>query len=323
MNRLADISYLRLTIGYIVHTFDAVCDKPFASCVTFTSIATKPEEVTQGSLFVPPSPLSDNEELLRAQDMGAYGIGLEKSEQKAGLSLDIPIIYMNNWRENLGLIASFLLGDPSLKMAMFACFSMDAKDVAPVLASLLHILGNPVCLIDHDNSSILDRPLELSYPLDAVDLQKIEAQAVEEGASAMVISANPSTLSRLALTGTHVDVCTGSKVLNLVSKPGNPKTLKPQEEPLYGAVFDTSTRIVAHTLDPLEVLDKDVFNQLIDVVPMGKASVRTAISMALSAGITTASIRKAVSISEEFQRSLAEPEKEKKRPEESHDKNKS
>lgn len=323
MNRLTDISYLRLTIGYIVHTFGAVCDKPFASCVTFTSIATKPEEVTQGSLFVPASPLSGDEELLKAQDMGAYGVGLKKSEEKAERSLDIPIIYMDDWRENLGLIASFLMGDPSLKMAMFACFGMDAKDVAPVLASLLHILGNPVCLVDFENSSILDRPLELPYPVNAVDLQKVEAQAVEEGASAMVISANPSTLSRLALTGTHIDVCTGSRVLNLVSKPGSPRALQPQEEPLYGSVFDTSTRIVAHTRDPLEVLDKDVFNQLIDVVPMGKASVRTAISMALSAGITTASIRKAVSISEEFQRSLADPEKEKNGPEESHDKSKS
>ncbi|MBO6020870.1 MAG: hypothetical protein J6P10_01815 [Aeriscardovia sp.] len=323
MNRLADISYLRLTIGYIVHTFGAVCDKPFASCVTFTSIATKLEEVTQGSLFVPPPPMFEEEELLKAQDIGAYAIGLEKSEEKTERSLDIPIIYMDNWRENLGLIASFLLADPSLKMAMFACFSMDSKGVAPILASLLHILGNPVCLIDCDNSSILGRPLELSYPLDAVDLQKVEAQAVEEGASAMVISANPSTLSRLALTGTHIDVCTGNKVLNLVTKPGSSQTLRPQEEPLYGAVFDNSTRIVAHTLDPLEVLDKDVFNQLIDVVPMGKAAVRTAISMALSAGITTASIRKAISISEDFQKSLADLEKEKGEPEESHDKDKS
>ena len=323
MNRLADISYLRLTIGYIVHTFGAICDKPFASSVTFTSIATKPEEVTQGSLFVPPAPLSGQGNLLEAQDMGAYAVGLQKNEEKAKRSLDIPIIYMDNWRENLGLISSFLLGDPSLKMAMFACFSMDAKDVAPVLASLLHILGNPVCLIDFENSSILDRPLDLSYPIDAVDLQRVEAQAAEEGATAMVISANPSTLSRLALTGTHIDVCTGSKVLNLVSKPGSPSDLQPQEEPLYGAVFDTSTRIVAHTRDPFEVLDKNVFNQLIDVVPMGKAAVRTAISMALSAGITTASIRKAVSISEEFQRSLADPEKEKKQAEESHDKDKS
>lgn len=323
MNRLADISYLRLTIGYIVRTFAAVCDKPFASSVTFTSIATKLEEVTQGSLFVPPS-LAGKANLLKAQDAGAYAIGLQKNEGEVEISLDIPIIYMDNWRENLGLISSFLLGDPSLKMAMFACFGMDTKDVAPVLASLLHILGNPVCLVDFEDSFILDRSLELSYPIDTVDLQKIEAQAVEEGATAMVISANPFVLSRLALTGTHIDVCTGSKVLNLVSKPGGPRELQPQEEPLYGAVFDNSTRIVAHTHDPFdEVLDKNAFNQLIDVVPMGEACVRTAISMTLSAGVTTTSIRKAMSISKEFQRSLVNLEKGRKRSEESHDTSKS
>ncbi|MBR6439910.1 MAG: hypothetical protein IKS61_01145 [Aeriscardovia sp.] len=323
MNRLADISYLRLTIGYIVRTFGAVCDKPFASCVTFTSIATKAEEVTQGSLFVPSCPLSAPAPLFEAEEAGAYGIGLEKGEEKAGLDLDIPIIYMDNWRENLGLIASFLMGDPSLKMAVFACFGMDAKPVAPILSQLLHILGNPVCLLDFENSFIQERPLDLSYPLDAVDVQKAEAEAVEEGCSAMVISANPSTLSRLALTGTHVDVCTGSRVLNLVSKPGSPRALQPQEEPLYGSVFDTSTRVVAYAKDPFDVLDKDAFNQLIDVVPMGRASVRTAISMALSAGITTASIRKAISISGSFPQEPGDREKEQDRPGEGHDKDES
>ncbi|MBO6003710.1 MAG: hypothetical protein J6P35_01950 [Aeriscardovia sp.] len=323
MNRLADISYLRLTIGYIVRTFGAVCDKPFASCVTFTSIATKVEEVTQGSLFVPACPLSRDEPLFEAEMAGAYAIGLEKIEEEVGRDLDIPIIYMDNWRENLGLIASFLMGDPSLKMAVFACFGLDAKSVAPLLSRLLHSLGNPVCLLDFENSFIQDRPLSLSYPLDAVDVQRVEAQAVEEGCSAMVISANPSTLSRLALTGTHVDVCTGSRVLNLISKPGTPRTLQPQEEPLYGSVFDNSTRAVAYAKDPFDVLDKDSFNQLIDVVPMGRIPVRTAISMALSAGITTASIRKAISISGDFLQEPKNGENKQDRPGESHDKDES
>ena len=322
MNRLADISYLRLTIGYIVRTFGAVCDKPFASCGTFTSIATKVQEVTQGSLFVPSCPLSEDGPLFQAERSGAYAIGLEKGEEKTARDLDIPIIYMDNWRENLGLIASFLMGDPSLKMAVFACFGMDSKPAAPVLSQLLHILGNPVCLLDFENSFIQERPLDLSYPLDAVDVQKVEAQAVEEGCSAMVISANPPTLSRLALTGTHVDVCTGSRVLDLISKPGTPRTLQPQEEPLYGSVFDTSTRVVAYANDPFGLLDTDAFNQLIDVVPMGSTPVRTAISMALSAGITTASIRKAVNIAGTFPKE-GEAGKRTDCPGEGHDKDKS
>ena len=44
----------------------------------------------------------------------------------------------------------------------------------------------------------------------------------------------------------------------------------------------------------------DIFNRLIDVVPMGEPATRIAISMAVAAGITPESIKEAIAVSKEF-----------------------
>lgn len=307
-----------LTIDYLQRTFNAITTEPFTSSVTFTSVATSLKNVSPGSLFAPLDPQEHNETVYRqAMFRGAYGILLENTHHFATRSdqnqpqypqhhIGIPVILMRDVAKNIGLICSFLEQDPSLKVAMFICFGIEVKDVAEKLASLLHMLGNPVGLISQSGQSYsVNRHLNLSFPLDSSALQETESIIAEDGAAALVIAANDKTLLPWALSGTQVDICCGYRALLDTDQPVEKShfqssVISVQSHSLFGAVFDNETRIIGDH-SPYDVLvGSDIFNYLIDVIPLGDAATRIAISMVLAAGITPESIKKAVSVSQEF-----------------------
>ncbi|MEE1324048.1 MAG: hypothetical protein U0K19_00300 [Bifidobacteriaceae bacterium] len=294
-----------LTVDYLRRTFAATTKRPFVGNVTFTSVPTVLRDVTPGSLFAPLDPREQQEPILqRAVLKGAYGILLEERKGLDELQVDIPIVQMRDVERNLGLISSYLENDPSLKAAVFICFGPEVSPVAVKLASLLHLLGNPVGFVCADAESYsVNRPLQPNYPLNGPELQQIEAAAVEDGAAALVIAADEKTLAPWALAGTQVDICCGRRVLTSAEKPravsGEP-ALSAQSCSLFGAVFDSETRIVGNGSAYDVSVGSDIFNQLIDVVPMGEPATRIAISMAVAADITPESIKEAIAVSKEF-----------------------
>lgn len=281
MSGLGDIPFRRVTVEYLKKNLPARVEETFVNLVTLTSIATDLDAVTPGSLFVPDSEHSDEEDLHAAEAKGAYAVLLAEGDTHATSSEDlgIPVLFARDISEKLGKVAAYMEGDPSESLAVFVVFGQFAPRVATNLAMLLHMLGNPVGLISKERSYSLNRGMNLTFPLDAAGLQRAQSVVLEDGAAALVIAADEETLSSRALVGTQIDVC-GS-----------------QEDPIsptYGADFGPQT----HSVKP-GMFDGELA-RLGSLMPMTDRASAMSISMALAAGITIESIQQAAQVSEEF-----------------------
>lgn len=282
MSGLGDVPFRRVTVEYLKKNLAARVDEPYVNLVTLTSIATDLEEVGPGALYVPSEEQQNEESLRAAESKGAYAVLLPENDEARTFSvktLGIPVLFARNIDKNLGTVASYMEGDPSDSLAIFVVFGDEAQQVAAKLATLLHILGNPVGLISQERSYSLNRGMNFKFPLNAAQIQRAQTVILEDGAAALVIAADDDTLTRNALIGTRIDVC-GS----------HDETISPN----YGADFDQETHIVKPGMFDGELA------RLGTLMPMTDRISAMSISMALAAGITIESIQQAVEVSEEF-----------------------
>lgn len=195
--------------------------------------------------------------------------------------LGIPVLRAARIPAKLGEISAYLETDPSERLAVFIVAEQAPSSTAEKLASLLHALGNPVGLLNAGGQSYsVNRPIAVDSPLGAERVQALESIILEDGAAAIVIAVNDSTLRDQALVGTHIDICGGL--------PESPKDFMRR----YGIELDSQARRV----DTAQELPAD----LLTTFPGADTALRTAVMMTLAAGVTHDSLRKAMSVSREF-----------------------
>lgn len=298
MSGLGDVPIRRVTLDYLKKNLSARTDESFTGLVTFTSCATDLDSVSPASLYVPPASESSIDDLKKAVSKGAYGVLLPESQRSAVSTarLGIPVLFATGIQHKLGNVAAYMEGDPSESLAVFAVFGQGCEKVAAKLATLLHILGNPVGLVSSQKAYSLNRGLDVKFPLNAVQLQHIEAVGLEDGVAALVIAADEQTLDPNALIGTQLDVCADTAVAGAAAALDSDADDSSQELPTpnFGASPLPQTHVVKAGMFHSEL------GQIADSVHLSDSTSRVSIAMALAAGITASSIEQAVQVSEEF-----------------------
>jgi hypothetical protein len=307
MSGLGDVPFRRVTLDYLKKNLSARLDEPFVGLVTLTSLATDLESVSPGSLYVPLDDERDTASVHEAANRGAYAALLPEnsSEHPSTKQMGIPILYARSIAKKLGPLASYMEGDPSESLAIFVVFGKSgtepgsAEAVASKLATLLHMLGNPVGLVSKEKSYSLNRGLNLHFPLNSVQLQHVESLVLEDGAAALVIAADAASLGSMALSGTQIDVYsqTSENGDGEEDAQDSERTVAMDSQGaarFYGATFERQTHRVVGGM-----FDSDLA-RLGSLIPMTDRSSVLSISMALAAGITIESIQQAVKVSEEF-----------------------
>lgn len=211
----------RVTLGYLADRYGLELDPAFAGGVTVTSMADDIESVRPGGLYAPLHD-ADLKNLGEARARGAYA-ALVPSRQLAQSEGDadgepgrgndtnpqIPMLVGDLDDKLVGRIAADLAGAPANALAVFAVSDADQERCerrAAAAADFLHILGNPVGLISASGSTSLERDLDVTYPLDILDVQQVLSVCVEDGAAAIVFALDSRTLAPHALSGVNVDV---------------------------------------------------------------------------------------------------------------------
>jgi UDP-N-acetylmuramyl tripeptide synthase len=285
MSGLGDIPFRRVTLDYLKKALSARLDEPFVGLVTLTSCATDLSSVSPGSLYVPGPGERNDADLHAAIDKGAYAVALPEGldTQFSTKQLGIPVLFARSIDGKIGDVAAYMEANPSDSLAVFVAFGDNAESVAAKLATLLHILGNPVGLISHDKSYSLNRGMNLDFPLDSVRLQHLQSVALEDGAAALVIAADSQTLGAHALVGTQIDVSAHSDEAQMHDS-----------EQFFGARIDKTTHSVSPGMNAAELA------RVGSQIPLTDSASAMSFSMALAAGITVESIQQAVKVSEEF-----------------------
>lgn len=100
-----------------------------------------------------------------------------------------------------------LAGRPTDTLATFGVVGSQATYASDSLAQLLHLLGNPIGVIDSRRSFSLERELTCTYPLNPIDTEMILSQMLEDGVNTVVLTINDRTFKRGALSQVGLDVC--------------------------------------------------------------------------------------------------------------------
>lgn len=321
MDEGKEFNHLRITLGFAAEHYGYEVVPAYASNVTITSLANTVHEVRPGSLFIANSRV-DRRQLELARDAGAYAALVPLAYRNQLASLGLPLLVDTKNPHALGKLARDINQDPSGSLAIFAIAGDDDDEIyANVLrlADFLHMLGNPVGIISAEGSSSLQRDLALTYPLTVGDVSHTLAICLEDGATAVVVALNSSTLKKDALQEVHVDVVGMYDVLavsqdsthtsNTVSqelgaeairqhnkKTANSLTSFYQLQQYYGFLCPERPYCVGHTResDELALLADRIAGR--DM----KKRMSLAIAMVLSAGVHRGTIKSALRVSHEL-----------------------
>ncbi|PLS25204.1 hypothetical protein BLI708_10905 [Bifidobacterium imperatoris] len=206
MSAVSEAISQRMTLGMLAEKYGFDIVPQFASNVTITSLSDSLDSVGPGSLFVCGGRIA---ELSHAAQAGAYAALLPRSLQHQCPQADIPLVFGELNDHVLGDMAVTLAGSPTNAMAVFAVAGDDDDEISAdvtQLADFLHMLGNPVAVIDAQGSTSMTRTLNLTYPLGVLDMQRTLAVCAEDGVAAVIIALNPSTVRNHALESVNVDV---------------------------------------------------------------------------------------------------------------------
>ena len=287
MSGIGDVAVTPVTIEYLKKNYSARIDDSFTGLVTLTSVSAQLSEVTPGCLYVPCHAERASAEGLTANleaavERGAYAIVLPEALPFRINTSDvgIPVLFAPAMDAHLGELAAYMAGEPSESIAVFVVFGHNAQAASQKVATLLHILGNPVGLISRESSYSLNRAMTLHFPLSAAVVQRTLAVMLEDGVTALAIAADETTLDPHALAGTHIDVSAGL-ALGLTDLP-------------FGAHYDPETHEVTTGMYSRDLA------QVQSTIPLTDEADVTSVSMTLGAGITLDSIRQALSVAEEF-----------------------
>ncbi|WEV53443.1 UDP-N-acetylmuramyl peptide synthase [Bifidobacterium sp. ESL0704] len=285
----------RVTLGYIVSHYGFELEPGFCGGVTVTSIADSPDSVRPGALYVLKS-ADDPSSLSLAVARGAYAVMVPPALASAARSAGVPALLADPNPETMGALASDIAGTPANTMAVFVVCGDDDQEIqADVvrLANFLHMLGNPVGIISASGSSSLERELEMTCPLGILDVQHALAVCSEDGAAAMVISADGETLRPGALEGVNVDVLGSIETLNRTQSDDMLETSRSR----YGFSIDERKRLVTCTEESGWLVGQTMVSGGLQ----GQRRLSLAIAMALDAGVRRSNIRNALRVSKEMQ----------------------
>lgn len=286
MSAVSESIAQRVTLGTIADHYGFELDPAFAVHVTVTALADTVDSVTPGSLYIGRDGHASDVAL--AARRGAYAAMLPSAarDEHHG-DAGIPLLFGRIDDHAVADLASHLAGTPSGAMAVFAVVGSDDDAVnadAEELADFLHMLGNPVAMISSAGSMSMTRPLNLSYPMGVLDVQRAFAICAEDGVAAVILTLNNVTFSPHALECVHVDVL-GAQRSQLNT---DIETLKET----YG--FETEH------MPTLIVPNEESYDMLRDVSYVrgtDRAShLSLAIAMVLSAGVRRNNVRSALRV---------------------------
>ncbi|WEV41571.1 UDP-N-acetylmuramyl peptide synthase [Bifidobacterium sp. ESL0682] len=295
MSAVSESISRRVTLGYIASHYGFDLEPGFADGVTVTSLADTPDSVRPGALYV----LQDIEEsslLNFAVSRGAYAVLVPPSMAALAQSAGVPALLATPSKATIGALAADIAGTPANTMAVFVvCGDDDEENQADVvrLADFLHMLGNPVGIVSASGSSSLERELAMTYPLGIFDIQHMLAVCSEDGAAAMVISADRQTLRPGALESVNVDVLGSIEPLD---KAGSQRMFDEVQQ-RYGFSIDEHKHLVVCNEESGWLAGQTAVIRNLD----GQRRLSLAIAMAMDAGVRRSNIRNALRVSKEMQ----------------------
>lgn len=198
----------RVTLGDLADRYGWEVSPGFAAAVTVTAVADDVGSVRPGTLLVTHGAVSSSL-LDKAQERGAYAVLVSSAAAEELADLGMPLVVADPTPSQLGMLAGDIAGSPSAALAVFAVAGSDRDEIAASvvrLSDFLHMLGNPVGVIDASGAVSLERSLEGVCPLGVLDVQHTLSVCVEDGATAVVVALDDATLRADALRGVHVDV---------------------------------------------------------------------------------------------------------------------
>lgn len=285
MSAVSESIAQRMTLGMLAERYGFDIEPGFASNVTITSLSDAVDTIAPGSMFIcDAAHLAD---LPHAEQSGAYAALLPNACRGRDFQLGIPLVFGDCSNHLLGDLASSLAGSPSNAMAVFAVAGDDDDTInagVAQLAEFLHMLGNPVAVIDSTGSTSMTRSLSLSYPLGILDMQRTLAVCAEDGVAAVIIAMNGSTLQDSALESVNVDVLGTEQI----AQDEGVSSLKTR----YAFTSDRALALTEPTMESDELAAESP--GMYDRVRLGHMSL--AVAMVLAAGVRRNNVRSALRV---------------------------
>ncbi|MFT9396943.1 MAG: UDP-N-acetylmuramyl peptide synthase [Bifidobacterium psychraerophilum] len=294
MSALGESIAQRMTLGYLCTHYGLVVSPRFSEPVTITSIADDLDSVRPGSLLLPFGQELDEHMLSQAERRGAYAVLAPTALREPLESSDIPVLFGDLDARQIGELAADIAGKPSQSLALFVVSGEDSSASVKVLSEFLHVLGNPVGVISAKGSYSLDRQLDVSYPLSAIDIQRLLSVCVEDGATAVAICADDWTLKEDALHAVEVDVLSFAQQ----QRPGRDDLaiMADRASRVFGFSRGDRTHVAARSEDSDALaVQSNVFQ---DEDSTRRLSL--SIAMVMAAGVKKNNIRSALRVSREL-----------------------
>ena len=286
----------RTTLGQLVEHYGWDLVPAFASGVTITSLASDVESVTPGELVILGDD-ADVDKLPRARARGAYAALVPPSTRGALLAdADLPLLFANPTSQQLGLLTSRMAGNPSASLAVFAVCGSTARQNAAVVSQLtrfLHMLGNPVGMLSVAGSYSLERDLNLTYPLNMLDVQRSLAVCSEDGVAAVAVSLDDLTISAHGMQAVNVDVLGSMQPV----PPNADQAFIERLQDEYGFRTENPIKVTVRTLES-DALARQAAGALSQE---DEQRLSLAIAMVLAAGVHRTNIRSALRMAKELQ----------------------
>lgn len=291
-----------VTLGYLADRYGHELVPAFAANVTITSLADDLDSVTPGALFVVRG-TADAALIEQAAERGAYAVLLPQSDRGIADDAEIPALVGDTGQDGYGRMAADVAGSPASMLAVFALASSSVKgndeDLhhnVVRLSRLLHMLGNPVSVIDSFGSQSLERPLPLEYPVGVLDIQRTLGVCQEDGSAAVVIALDEATLAEGALSGVNIDVL---GVDGMDSDVRN-RDIAHKAESRYGFLMDSQTHLIGRTTESDQIAMQFPSSQDSGIGDVKRSSL--AIAMVMAAGVRRNNIRNALRVSRDLGR---------------------
>lgn len=201
------------TLEDLMHQFKVTSTFPYGRDITITSLTDDTVAASPGGLYLGHGDGDIPAEIRNAQAQGAYCILFPSSVSKVisqkelQSAATVPVLFGDLNQFDLGRLAHMLAGRPTDTLATFGVVGSQATYASDSLAQLLHLLGNPIGVIDSRRSFSLERELTCTYPLNPIDTEMILSQMLEDGVNTVVLTINDRTFKRGALSQVGLDVC--------------------------------------------------------------------------------------------------------------------
>lgn len=201
------------TLEDLMHQFKVTSTFPYGRDITITSLTDDTAAASPGCLYLGHGDGDIQAEIRNAQAQGAYCIlfpgSVSKviSQKELQSAATVPVLFGDLNQFDSGRLAYMLAGRPTDTLATFGVVGSQATYASDSLAQLLHLLGNPIGVIDSRRSFSLERELTCTYPLNPIDTEMILSQMLEDGVNTVVLTINDRTFKRGALSQVGLDVC--------------------------------------------------------------------------------------------------------------------